>query len=928
MKPIYAAALSIVDRTQPNLDGGLLTFVLNNVVRLPGSEQENSSTTEDHTVVSHVITTFARTGYALSITFGLIWTILLGLTGVYICCQGRHKKKHSNGLVYLAEAGGPVSEVDTPPHNSSGWALREKRTQLQSHWLCLAIQFILFIILAVLLSTGVLLGFATSSQLHANIASSPTHEEAVGRLLNSAELEHTDPPRTYLFPRLLRALAQTRAYLSEFVYYTKNHTNPIVDQLIQATEAMQDRMTNEFNTILFDQLGVSDAFELGDALGNSVISLIRHSMTIVEQDTAFKHHFDRFKIELQTWLRLITTYGPKSDDTSCTARCQFLRATFTGNLTVRHDTFMPSFTFAIALKFVTTDRNQTAESVQAQINQGKILAARQLTETKQIMAERINIPKSIRDMVDQQWDAIGSQMSKAIHLVDQMASKLTRSVAPKVSSGSGVALALGCIFWSILLLLTIGVAWLIIHYHCVPNGLRSRERRRVRAVAAFGLFILALCMLLAMIFFLVGGYLSTEACRYLNPSQKKVIVVKHDSPKDAYTKELLFPLDSHINEFVNHHWVIITTLAEKAIPPGGKPMPLPHIRSPIYALSHNCRENMGILGAMDAIRDFDTASLNDPELSDRFIKIGREIMLDSLRAIDVNELFPKETDEQLAMAGRLDDFIVNFEEIRGKLPATYLSIRSTDDESGNYKLYSEEDMWEAWDAYQNEVLRDRLSADQWTKLAAATQQVRIRLANLGSVVNTIDGHLKDLAKAEKVGPTLTQLQTTLFKVKEVMSNKTALIEQANQLFDKHIAAKTPDEAAKLITQFGPQLMAEVGRCRRLHEAFQDVNSAVCEGVVSILNGFWFVYGWVALVGTLITSFGLLLLLHKPPTSSSVKMPKLAASTRRSENNGHRSRSKAPTEITTCDSTTLAELEQLTACEERIGPLHLDDIEEA
>ncbi|KAF6769110.1 hypothetical protein AHF37_12685 [Paragonimus kellicotti] len=207
MKPIYAAALSIVDRAQPSLDGGLFTFVLNNVVRLPGPEQENSSSTEDHAVVSHVITTFARTGYALSITFGLIWTILIGLTGVYICCQGRHKKKHSNGLVYLADAGGPVNEVDTPTHNSSGWALREKRSQLQSHWLCLAIQFILFVMLAVLLSTGVLLGFAMSSQLHANIASSPTHEEAVGRLLTSAELEHTDPPEDLFISTAIESIS-------------------------------------------------------------------------------------------------------------------------------------------------------------------------------------------------------------------------------------------------------------------------------------------------------------------------------------------------------------------------------------------------------------------------------------------------------------------------------------------------------------------------------------------------------------------------------------------------------------------------------------------------------------------------------------------------------------------------------------------------
>ncbi|GAA37812.2 hypothetical protein CLF_100222 [Clonorchis sinensis] len=917
MEPIYTAALNIISYTQPSLDGGLLAYALNNIVQLPTAKQANVSFySPKHTVRDHVLSTYARTGYAVAVTSGLLWIILLLTAAVFLCFQCRRKARRKTGMVYLAdmtsgvmEANMPMLVMDAAPKRSSK-PFYKRREQLQSHWSCLAVQFFLFCLLTVLLGTGVLLGFTVSSQLHASLASPPTHEEAIGRLLTSAELEHVDSSKSHVFPRLLRALAQVRAYLSEFVQNTKNHTAPVVEELIRATERMQDGMTNEFNALLFDKIGVSEAFAQGDLLGSSVISLITHSMAVVEQDTSVKAHFERFKIELQTWLRLINNYGPSLTDGNCTDQCHLLHDTFTGNLTARPDSFMPPFTFAIALKFVTTDRNQTAETVQAQLNQGKILADKQLTETKKIMAERINIPKSIGDMIDERWDMLGPQLGKAIQAIDQAALMVTRSVAPKVSSGSTIALAVGCIFWSLFLLLTVGITWLLIHYHCVPSKLNRHDRHRVRSVASCGLVLFAISMSFAVILFLSAGYAYSEVCRYLDPGQKMVTVVRHDTLKGTYTSETVFPLDSHINEFLNQHWPEIEAIALRAAPAGNKPMPLPHIRSPIYAVTHNCRQNMGVLQAFDAIRDFNMTSLNDPEMSARFVNIGREIMMDSLRSIDPNEMFPAETDEQLAMAGRLDDFIVNFEELRQNLPTTYVSVRGTEEDSVNYRPYPEKAMWDAWDAYRT-IIYPSLTAEQVQKIEFATQQVRLGLTQMAANIKTIDGHLTDLSKAKKVGHVVVSLQANLAKLKSLMSDKPRLLEIAVKLFEENIAAKTPDEAAKLVVTYGPKLMAEVGRCRRLYEATRDVTESACGGVVTVMNGVWFVAGWITLVGTVISIFGLLLLLHKPDGMITRKFhfPTANATQPTGSVRGRRHKDTAPT---TNDFSTQAEIGQFGA----------------
>ncbi|TPP62886.1 hypothetical protein FGIG_00004 [Fasciola gigantica] len=877
MDPIYIAAKSIVHKTQPILDGGIFTFMLNNYVapRLISSEAEELAIIQRDNSPSpteHIRATFAQTGYAITIAFGIIWVVILLVAAIILCRRKSGHRRRTPDLVYLAGLPSHPNDVTrcdgTVRSNGSTRSpkstLYRTRRRIQSNWICLAMQFTLLSTLTLLFGIGVMLGFSASSQLHGNLAAPSTHEEAVGRLLKPSELKHTNPPETHVFPRILRALAQLRAYLSEFVEDTKKSTAPVVSALINATEAMQDRMTTEFNAILFDEIGAAQAFKLGDEVGSSVISLMKHSMGIVEQDMQFKQRFDRFKIELQNWIRLIQTVGPTGDD-ECTGECNALRATFTNNLTARPDTFMPHFAFAVALKFVTTDQNQTADSVQQQLNQGRLLADKQLVETKKVMAERINIPKTIKDMVNSQWAALDTEMAKIVELIDTQALIITRSVAPKVSSGSSVILTLACVFWIVLLLFTVGITWLIIHYHCVPSALSPQSRRRVRSAAGCGMFVLLISLVTSTVLFLFAGYAYTEGCRYLEPSETENSLKSDRSPADL--------LDAHINWFVDRHWDSIVRLAANHTLPGEKQMPLPHVRSPIRAITHHCRENAGILTALDGIRDFDMASLSDPKIAEQFIRIGREIMFSSLKALDVDEMFPKETDEQLKTAGLLDGFIVNFQQFRDNLPTTYLSVRLPDDESGNYTLFSVENMWSAWNSYYTKVLQSRLTEKQNARLERATEEVRLALINLNAIIATVDKHLVALSSAKKISPIVTELKTSLTDLKSLMSNKQVLLNKASKLFDEHVEAKTPVEAEKLIVQFGPQLMAQVGRCRRLYEAENDMKRAVCDGVVVVLNGLWFVTGWVTLIGSITVGCGLMLLLHKSSLDSSAPSAK-------------------------------------------------------
>ncbi|TNN10589.1 hypothetical protein EWB00_005251 [Schistosoma japonicum] len=865
MDAIYSSAKAIVSRAQPSLDGGIITFALNNLVKLPTSDSNKNSSHSEVTLVDHILSTYSRTGYALGIVCALLWTIFLIIAACSTCRQRKRVKKRSETLLYLAptenhtlNTSRETVEIALHTRHSPKSTFYRTRERLQSNWICLAIQFSLLTILTILLGTAVLLGFAACGQLHTNLVSAPTHEESVGRLLTVAELAQTNPEKTHTFPRILRALAQVRAYVSEFVPQTKIDIEPVVKDLIEATETMQDRMTNEFNSILFNDIGITEAFQLGDILGEHVVTLMTKYIAIVQSNTAFKNIFDRLKVEFQSWLRLVNADSPHNDY-NCVGICNELRSTFVNNVSIRPDSFMPEINFAIALKFLTTDRNQTAESVQAQLNHGKELSNSQLEKTKALMANQINIPESIRNMTNKQWDQLGSQLTDAIEEIDKISSLITRSISPKVSSTSSLFLALSLFFWSCVLLITIGLMWLIIRYHFVPTEISLHARNRVRLGASIGFCILALSIILACLFYLIAGYLYTEGCRYVNPEQNVINVTDYDSMNHNYIQRTMFPIDAHINAFINRNWPAIVSMASQF-----SHMPVPHIRSPIIGVLRNCRENQGILEAMDSIRDFDMKALNDPQMSERFVDLGKDIMVDSLKSINVDEMFPKETDENLAMASRLDDFIVNYETVRSQLPKTYLSIQFSSDEPGNYTLWPVQNMWNLWEIYYADILSYRLSVEQMNRLNTATDRVRQTLTQLDNIISDIDGNLIVLSKLRKIAPHVAKLQNRLIELKSIMNNKTALINRAVQLFDEHIKAKTPIEAGKLIIEYGPKIMSKVGKCRRLYYAAEDMNGAVCDGIVSVLNGFWFLMGWVTLIGTLIIIFSLLLLMHKTP----------------------------------------------------------------
>ncbi|VDQ10969.1 unnamed protein product [Trichobilharzia regenti] len=872
MDSIYSSANAIVSRAQPSLDGGIITFILNNLVHLPtpdssspsSSNQTTTTSDSEVTITHHILSTYSRTGYALGIVCAVLWSIILIIIACSTCRRRKHIKKHSETLIYLAPTDNHVLNTSRQTintgsltHHSSKSTFYRTRERLQSSWICLAIQFALLTLLAILLGTAVILGFTASGQLHTNLITTPIHEESVGRLLTIGELDITNPDKRHIFPRLLRGLAQIRAYISEFVPQTKIDIEPIVKELIQATEKMQDRMTNEFNAILFNDIGVTEAFQLGDILGGHVVTLINKYTAIVESNKEFKNIFDRLKVEFQSWLRLVNADSPQNDY-NCVDQCSVLRSTFMNNVSVRPDSFMPEINFAIALKFLTTDRNQTAESIQAQLNHGKELANQQLERTKSMMAEKINIPESIRNMTNKQWDQIGSQLSDVLSRIDQIFIMITRSISPKVSSASSLFLTLNLIFWFSILLITIGLIWLIIRYHFVPAELGLQARNRVRLGASVGYFILAISIILACLFYLIGGYLYTEGCRYINPEQNMINVTDYDPTHQNYIQKTMLPVDAHINAFINRNWPAIVSISSQL-----SSMPVPHIRSPIYGILHNCRDNQGILQAMDSIKDFDMKALNDPQMSERFVNLGKEIMINSLESINVDEMFPKETDDNLAMASRLDDFIVNYEEVRLQLPKYYLSIQSPTDEAGNFTLWSVDDMWKAWEMYYTDILSYRLSVEQMNKLNSATEKVRRTLIQLDSIIKDIDENLIVLSSLKKSAPLVMKLQNRLIDLKAIMNNKTHLIHRAVQLFDENIKAKTPEEAMNLIVEYGPKIMSKVGQCRRVYSAVDDVNNAVCNGFVSVLNGFWFLMGWVTLIGTLIITFSLLLLMHKP-----------------------------------------------------------------
>lgn len=848
MDTFYHAAEGVVNSAQQNLNGGVFAFVLEQLT----DSSEFSHNLHLQPLSAHFFNVISSGGFLAGIFFGFLWCIGLLAGFIYIWWL-RHRNKTSMTALQAVKNQATINvckKDEVKPPKKSNLLIRSR--QMQSNWMCIASQCITFTALVCLLFVLCILGFVASYSLHTSL------------IFESPPLQALRSPKFMsnnngFFPGIASALQSARLYMAEFLHEVRIATKPAVDNLIQATVEMQNRTTHEFNALLFNMLGIDRAFDLGDRLGTHTVSLLNLVTPLKRHLVEYTDTISSLSMAIARWNGYMEQLHVEKNATTTklcepNAECE-LPVLALADVTVSSNWRLPQFDFVIALNFVTDAQNRTPEVIEQQMKSSRLLAARQLKNTMERMRLEIDIPGSLRNLTEQSWITIAKNLNGAIAQIDNITDIIPKKFYPMVVVASNYLFVACCLIWITMVSIALGIAVLLFHFHCVNATIKPQNRRKIRCVTSFVLIILIFCIFASCSLFLVSGYAHTEFCRYISPDR----AVVETSIGEMRSPRVSFVLDTHVDAFLDRNWAKIVELIKKVNgQKEGLEIPIPRIRSPIYALNVACRENAGILDAFGALETFNFSVFNKPEITNKFVGKGRDIMRDALLDLNATEMFPPALTESVQLASRLDDFLIPFDKVRQELPRDFLNVTS----QNKTLLMSGTELAHLWREYYAFLNKSSLSYETLTRADELASIVFNLSSGIKNLLESVDESLQRLEKLQKIGSTVLELKGIFESLINQLRNREELVEKAMKLYDSHVAKDLPKKVEHIIFQYGPPLLREVGHCRKLHDAYAAGVSAVCDLVVEPLNGLWFFSGLCVLLSTVLISFGPYLMLHK------------------------------------------------------------------
>ncbi|VDO04719.1 unnamed protein product [Rodentolepis nana] len=851
MEAFYHAATGVVNTAQRNLDGGIFTFILDRQTDSP----EITQSIDDSIFYTHFINKISSGGFLAGIFFGLLWCICL-LAGFFFIWWLRCRKTSPLSTLRLMKhqssvESGKSNNIELPKKSK----LFLRRRRLQSNWLCIAFQCCGFSTLVGFLLIFSILGFVTSYSLHTSLT---TESPSFSHTQNLTFISNN----WGLYPGVSSALQSVRNYSANFLDNVRVSTAPAVDNLIQATMEMQNQTTIKVNDLLHSMLGIDRAFDLADKVGSHTVKLLNLVNPLKNYINEYTDAVSSLSMAIARWNGYMEQlHGEKNLSATkvCDGNATCVLPVLSGaEVTVNSNWRLSRFDFAIALNFVTDAQNRTPEVIKEQLTSARQIASKQLDKTFEKMRAEIDIPGSLRNMTERNWFILAEKLKAVNTIIDSLSEFISSKIFPITKVGSNYNLAICCLIWLFMLGVVLALSVLLYHYHCTNSTIESRNRKKIRCVSSFLLIILILCIFVSCVLFLVSGYAYTEICRYVSPD-RAVLEYSFDKKSGKYQES--FVLDTYINSYLDQNWNTIvekikTTLNDSE----SEEMPIPRIRSPIYALNVACKNNAGILDAFGAVDNFNYSALNKPELTQEFVEKGRKIMRETLVELNVTEMFPPDTTESIQLGSRLDDFLIPFDKARQELPWDFLNVTSRN----KTLLMTGTDLSALWKDYYAFLSKGNLAVETLERADELANIVFNLSAEITKLLESVDGILQGLENITKIGPTALELQSIYDNLMDQVRNREDLIVKALNLYDTHVAKELPQKSNELIRKYGPALLREVGRCRNLHDAYSSGVAAVCDSVIEPLNGVWFFAGLCILISTILITLGLLFLLHKIP----------------------------------------------------------------
>lgn len=850
MEAFYHAATGVANTAQRNFDGGIFTYILDRQTDSP----EITQSIDDPIIFTHFINKISSGGFLAGIFFGLLWCICL-LAGFFYIWWLRCRKTSPLSALRLMKHQSSVESCKTNSIESPKKSkLFLRRRQLQSNWLCIAFQCIGFSTLVGFLLIFSILGFVTSYSLHTSLTTKPPSFSSTQNLTFTSN-------NWGFFPGVASALQSVRTYSKNFLNNVRVSTAPAVDELIQATMEMQNQTTIKVNDLLHSMLGIDKAFDLADKVGSHTVKLLNLVNPLKNYINEYTDAVSSLSMAIARWNGYMEQlHGEKN--LSATKVCDgnatcVLPVLSDAEVTVNSNWRLPRSDFAIALNFVTDAQNRTPEVIKEQLTSARQIASKQLDKTFEKMRAEIDIPGSLRNMTEQNWLILAEKLNAVNTIIDSLSEIISSKIFPIAKVGSNYNLTICFLIWLFMLGVAFELSILLYHFHCTNSKINSQNRKKIRCISSFLLIILILCIFVSCMLFLVSGYAYTEICRYVSPDHAVLEYSYNESGK--YQES--FILDTYINSYLDQNWDTIIEKMKKILNDSrDEAMPIPRIRSPIYALNVACRNNAGILDAFGAIDTFNYSALNKPELTQEFVEKGRKIMRETLVELNVTEMFPPATTESIQLGSLLDDFLIPFDKARQELPWNFLNVTSRN----KTLLMTGTDLAALWRDYYAFLSKGNLAVETLERADELANIVFNLSAEITELLESVDRILQGLENITKIGSTALELQSIYENLMNQVRNREDLIVKAVNLYDTHVAMELPQKSKELIHKYGPALLREVGRCRNLHDAYSSGVTAVCDFVIEPLNGVWFFAGLCTLLSTILITLGLLFLLHKIP----------------------------------------------------------------
>nr|CDS33370.1 conserved hypothetical protein [Hymenolepis microstoma] len=850
MEAFYHAATGVANTAQRNLDGGIFTFILDRQTDSP----EITQSIDDEMIFTHFINKISSGGFLAGIFFGLLWCICL-LAGFFYIWWLRCRKTSPLSALRLMKHKSSVESCKTNSIESPKKSkLFLRRRQLQSNWLCIAFQCIGLSTLVGFLLIFSILGFVASYSLHTSLTTQPPSFSSTQNLTFTSN-------NWGLFPGVASALQSVRTYSTNFLNNVRVSTAPAVDDLIQATMEMQNQTTIKVNDLMHSMLGIDRAFDLADKVGSHTVKLLNLVNPLKNYINEYTDAMSSLSMAIARWNGYMEQlHGEKN--LSATKVCDgnvtcVLPVLSDAEVTVNSNWRLPRSDFAIALNFVTDAQNRTPEVIKEQLTSARQIASKQLDKTFEKMRAEIDIPGSLRNMTEQNWFILAEKLNAVNTVIDSLSEFILSKIFPITKVGSNYNLTICCLIWLFMLGVVLELSVLLYHFHFTNSTIKSQNRKKIRCASSFLLIVLILCIFVSCMLFLVSGYAYTEICRYISPDHA---VLEHSYDEPGKYQES-FVLDTYINSYLDQNWDTIVEKIKKTLnDTKDEVMPIPRIRSPIYALNVACRNNAGILDAFGAIDTFNYSALNKPELTQEFVVKGRKIMRETLIELNVTEMFPPSTTESIQLGSLLDDFLIPFDKARQELPWNFLNVTSRN----KTFLMTGTELAALWRDYYAFLSKGNLPVETLERADELANIVFNLSAEITELLESVDIILQGLENITKIGSTALELQSIYENLVDQVRNREDLIAKAMNLYDTHVAKDLPQKSKELIHKYGPALLREVGRCRNLHDAYSAGVTAVCDFVIEPLNGVWFFAGLCILLSTILITLGLLFLLHKIP----------------------------------------------------------------